>query len=354
MKSLRTFNERPQGQVLLATLLFCFIFAVLFSGLYRAGTAYIQKEASRRSGDLTALSSGAVYANGLQLVKYSNIILMGAATIDIANIAKALIPTLPEGLLAAPAIIKAADTHFRDKVQDLQDVFFGVEKPTGVYPAVIMELETHALAGDNALKNTPPVQPLLLFNTETSKLAQAAVPNMSLRFRHLDELIPEQRSAIFSLKHEGQRYFFTEAEVEPANNPRYPDQMRVKKNSPSAFSGFWVRREGENSQSDTNFIGQFIPPSLLGSLRSALHKIRLDVTHRSEPPNHTLTLWTQLPGRVGKQEINLNHICEVTVEGGGLAAWDIGEFFKVSLQKFDPASLPAIKTILGFAPHLPG
>jgi hypothetical protein len=346
MKNLRKFKEEPLGQVLLATLLFCFIFAVLFSGLYRSGTAYLQKETARRSSDLTALSSGAVYANGLQLVKYSNIILMGAATIDIANIAKALIPTLPEGLLAAPAIIKAADTHFRDKVQNLQDIFFGVDRPTGIYPLLIIESETRALARDNSLKSRPPLQPLLLFNLETSKLTQVAIPNMALRFRHMDELIPERRPSTYSLKHNGQRYFFTETQVESANNPRHPDQMRVKKDGVSPFSGFWVRRENEENESETNFLGKFIPANFSSILKEALQKIRLDVTHRSDPPNHTITLWAQLPGRVANQKTDFNQISEITVEGGGLAAWDIAEFFRVSLQKFDPAALPILKTLI--------
>ncbi|HET9870157.1 MAG TPA: hypothetical protein VFR02_06665, partial [bacterium] len=60
MRRLHPALAGPRGQVLLATLLFCFIFTVLFAGLFRSGLLYGLKERSVRACDLTALSSGAV------------------------------------------------------------------------------------------------------------------------------------------------------------------------------------------------------------------------------------------------------------------------------------------------------
>ena len=53
MKRLRRVLRQPHGQVLLATLLFCFVFTILFAGLLRSGIAYRAKTRATRSADLT-------------------------------------------------------------------------------------------------------------------------------------------------------------------------------------------------------------------------------------------------------------------------------------------------------------
>lgn len=117
-------RESPAGQALLATLLFCFIFVVLFAGLYKAGLSYIQKERALRGTDLTALSVGAVYANGLQLVRYSNVALMASVIADVVTIVAS------EGKI---------DPNLRGTVQTLQKYIFGInnngDSPgIGTYP----------------------------------------------------------------------------------------------------------------------------------------------------------------------------------------------------------------------------
>src|SRR6185369_12497233 len=94
MKNWRHFCRKPLGQVLLATLFFCFIFSALFIGLYKAGTAYLLKERSRVATDMTALTAGAVYANGLQQVRYANAVLMILVGIDAAKVGAAMAPFL--------------------------------------------------------------------------------------------------------------------------------------------------------------------------------------------------------------------------------------------------------------------
>src|ERR1700690_1443456 len=90
MIRLKKWTEKPSGQVLIATLFFCFVFFALFIGLYKSGMIYSAKERATRATDLTALSAGAVYANGLQLVRVTNAILLVFASLDIVVIAAAV------------------------------------------------------------------------------------------------------------------------------------------------------------------------------------------------------------------------------------------------------------------------
>src|SRR5579859_7596646 len=125
MRKLRAFTQKPLGQVLLATLLFCFIFLVLFAGLYKAGTAYIVKERARRSTTLTALTGGAVYANGLQLVRKSNDLLMLFVGVDLFKAGFAAAAVFAGGPLAMVEAAKAADKlNARTAVQEFQNLFF--------------------------------------------------------------------------------------------------------------------------------------------------------------------------------------------------------------------------------------
>src|ERR1035441_8532391 len=156
MTKSRNFNQNPLGQVLLATLLFCFIFIALFAGLYKAGTAYILKERSRRATNLTALTGGAVYANGLQLVREANLVIMAYAIKDAAELAKKCAEDLeasPLGLIKLAYDLAKGDPNSRGEVQDIFDRAFGVDE-TGVYPLLI-EGQAIATANENGLSVIP-------------------------------------------------------------------------------------------------------------------------------------------------------------------------------------------------------
>lgn len=138
MKELRTLSQKPLGQVLLATLLFCFIFLALFVGLYKSGIAYIGKERARRSTNLTALTAGAVYANGLQMVRESNFLLMFLVSADLYKDGLAAAAAAEGGPPAMVAAALAADkVNSRTPFQKFQSIFFGIDTPPGAYPLLI-------------------------------------------------------------------------------------------------------------------------------------------------------------------------------------------------------------------------
>jgi hypothetical protein len=356
MKSLHSLTNKPTGQVLLATLLFSFIFCALFMGLYKAGTAYVFKEKARRGSDLTALSAGAVYSNGLEMIRYTNIALMTAFAFDAGKMAAAAAPLIETPPAAIAAALQADKVNTRSAVQRIQTYAFGVELPTnvplGTYPALI-ELEGHSIAGDNGLKNSF-VQPLFLYNIETtSGLGLAVRPAMSLRFRNAGELIPQAPQALYSLSHNGQRYYFTQDQVEPAHNPRHPNQKRVRRDL-DPYGGMWVRKDNSGSNKPESGSGELV--QLLGDhksviwifshLRGLLAQVKLDVTHNTEPPDHTLVVISQFPGADGSPQKDFTQIGSVVLEGGGLAAWDVGKpRFQVHLQKKELTDLPAVKSI---------
>jgi hypothetical protein len=337
------------GQVLLATLLFCFIVCVLFAGLYKAGRIYGHKEFSRRGSDLTSLSAGAVYSNGLEMVRYTNVALMAAFSIDATKMALAAMPLIETPPLAIEAALKADKVNFRSKVQTIQSYAFGVDLPpsvpVGAYPLLI-ELEGHRIAGENGLRNDP-LWPLFFYNTETARgLHRALRPDMNLRFRTAADLLPEAPQDLYSLLDNGQRHYFTQDQVEPAHNPRHPDQMRVRQDLPP-YGGMWVRRETAGTGSGTDLSKVFGHHEMVlwifSHLRSLLSKVKLDLTHRTDPANHTLTLLLRSPGVKGRQDRELTDISSATLEGGGLAAWDIGQGpFRVHLQKKYPLDLPSL------------
>lgn len=361
MNRFRTFSGRPSGQVLLATILFCFIFSVLFIGLYKAGMTYSLKERSRRSTDLTVLSAGAIYANGLQLVRYSNVMLMLFFAADIARMGLAIapfIPGFPETIPAAVLAAKKADPHLREQVQRIQSRLFGISLPrgegspetriTGIYPLLI-EWEGHQVAGGNLLEESL-LSPRFSYNLAgTRSIPNSLKPDMALRFRTADELLPPDPSVLYSLSHNGQRFYFSESQVEPAENPRSPGQMRVRRDAPSLFAGMWVKREKEGTkESGSNPLSRYtgIGPSIWRHLKGLLSEMTLDVTHREDPPHHTLTLLGRQTGQIGKDSLTMTHLSEVVLEGGGLAAWNVADPpFAVYLQK---PTLPLAATFREF------
>jgi hypothetical protein len=347
VRKISDFNQRPLGQALLATILFCFIFVALFAGLYKAGTAYVIKEKSRTAANMTALTAGAVYANGLELVRYSNDILMVLVTLDAIKVGLAVAPFTvappPIDFAGAIATAKAVDAqNLRTPFQKIQDRVFGVETPPGAYPLLI-EGQAVATAGENGLSSLPPIY---AYNYETAKTAEEVVaPNMALRFRRASDLLPDIGREAYSLKHNGLVYHFSEEQVEPANNPRHPHQMRVKKTLISPYAGWWVKKEegsgsGPPGASVLNKIGG---NNFLNHIREFLDGFKMDVVDRDDPPCHTFSLLGDTNGTLAGLKRNFYQAAEVRVETDGLAGWDTLKPFDIYLQKVDIGAFPILK-----------
>lgn len=353
MIKIKNISQQPLGQVLLATLLFCFIFLALFIGLYRAGSAYVLKERSQRAVNLTTLSAGAVYANGLQLVRESNVILMAAAAADIMVISAKISPMIAGLPLDLPLLIPAAmaaDPKSRDKVQQVQRNLFGIGKPSGLYPLLI-EGQAWATANENGLSTLP--LPLFAYNFETATPANVMVPNMAVTFRTAADLLPELERSAYSLSHDGERHYFSDTEVEKAHNPRNPGQMRVKKNSSSPFAGWWVRKEKRIGNEEGSFLTHLAPAWALEHLRKFLKDLVLDVIDRDDPPCHTFTFLGITNSRINRVKKDLYQVGEVRVETEGLAAWDILKPYDIYQQRVDLTSFPALRTALQTAASIP-
>jgi hypothetical protein len=293
---------------------------------------------------------GAVYANGLQLVRHSNVLLMFSVAADLGMMGMAISPFIPGFPATVPAAIQAAknaDPKFRRKVQTLQSELFGIPLPGtsratdsrsprtfGIYPAW-MEWEGHQAARMNGFEATP-LNVQFFYNLPSAKQAlNCRVPSMGLRFRRADELLPASPSPLYSLFHDGQRHYFSEADIEPAQNPRDPGQKRVRLNGPSRFAGMWVRRE-KGTGNDPNPLSQGtgIGPTSWGLLRGLLKDIVLDVTHKDDPPFHNLALMGRMSRVIRGKDLNYLETSGVALSGSGLAAWDIqAPLFTAHLQK---------------------
>jgi hypothetical protein len=353
MKTLRSFSQNPFGQVLLATLLFCFIFIALFAGLYKAGTAYILKEHSRRAVNLTALTAGAVYANGLELVREANVIIMTAAGIDAAIIALKIttdLALLPAGVAKLITDAENGDPNTRGPFQNTFARIFGVDE-AGAFPALI-EGQALATANENGLSFSP----FFLYNYETGTVADVTVPNMALRFRYADEFLPEDQEATYSLIHNGQRTYFSSDQVEPANNPRNPKQMRVKESSGSTYAGWWVRKETDGSSGDLtghNPLAKLSAASKIKLIKNYLHQFKLDITDRDDPPCHTFTLLGNVNGKFGNEDKSFYQVGEVRVETYGLAAWDLLNPFQIYLTSVNIGEFPVLREALETLNRIP-
>lgn len=353
--------EKPSGQVLLATLFFCFIFMALFIGLYRAGFSYIQKEKAMRSADLTALSVGAVYANGLQLVRWSNSALMTAAIVDIVT------KVATEG---------AIDPELRKSVQIVQSSIFGINQKgdgpgVGIYP-FLMWLEGPKLAENNQLRNNwllssnklqmplPPL-PMFLFNAETSDPQWMLVPNMRLKFRTLADLLPEESQVdneeVYyrhkdSTGTDGYAYY-TLDQVEPAKDSKHQGQMWVK-GTHAYLQMTPVVTPGTGGKKEKGTFGW-----ALDNAKGFLKDFKLDVVHADDPHNHTVIVYDQLPTSQTKENstenANYHVVSEMKLVGGGLAAWDLagGNYFKVRLISIDLTRFPKIRDFVNSIPGVP-
>lgn len=349
--------RRPGGQVLAAVLLFFMAFTVLFALLYRSGIAYSMKARAVRGSDLTALSCGSVYAEGLHLVRLSNVILMSAAALDLFTMVDVFISSGgPATVPASTAAALAADPGLRKRVQDAQAIFFGIaregrEEPLGVYPFLI-HAGGLAAASDNALEIIPPLSPLILYNPETTEAIRSVFPGMALRFRTADELLPETRGqdenpACHRLRdtRSGRWVYFRPEQLEPAPGA-HANQFRVRCDLPSPYRCKYVETCGASGVT-----GRI--PGLAWALKrlgDVLKRIRLDVTHRDEPPMHTVLVGARLKAHA-HDDSPLGHASETRIVGSGLAAWDtLAPPFRPRLIPIDPERLPLLRDLASRIP----
>lgn len=348
MIQIKHWTKKPSGQVLLATLLFCFIFVTLFVGLYKSGMLYNAKEQAIRSSNLAALSAGAVYANGLQLVRLTNVALLLAAAIDILAIAAVLEITGGFSLIL-PSQFK--DLNTRKLVQDIQSVLFGINRPLGIYPLLISD-ETISVASQNGLKNTfpslnplawslpIPPSPILIFNVTTlgPDLAQAIIPNMALKFRtanFFSDTLPKPKK-IYSYKSgkTGKIHTFNSDQVELAPNSQNEGQMRVKKGSGLEGEGYFVTEQVGTGLSKLNAIV---------NIANFLAGLQLDVTDRDIPAVHNIFVYASYPVSIKDTQNNnaeIQTLSQVNVSGTGLAAWNVNDPpYQATLAPTDPVEL---------------
>jgi len=361
MIRIKHWTKNPSGQVLLATLLFCFIFVTLFIGLYKSGLLYNAKERAIRASNLTALSAGAVYANGLQLVRLTNVALLLAAAVDILAIAAVLEVT--GGLsLILPSQFK--DLNTRKLVQDIQSILFGINQPVGIYPLLISD-ETISVASQNGLKSTfpsfnplswslpIPPSPIMIFNVTTlgPGLAQAIVPNMALKFRtanfFLDTLPKPKKIYSYKSGKNGKIYTFNSDQVEPAPNSQNEGQMRVKKGVGLEGEGYFVTEQVSAGLSKLNAVI---------NLANLLAGLQLDVTDRDIPAVHNIFVYASYPTSIKDTQNNnaeIQTLSQVNVSGTGLAAWNVSDPpYQATLASTDPVELVkqlSIQTLLSQA-----
>jgi hypothetical protein len=348
MIRIKNWTKNPSGQVLLATLLFCFIFVALFIGLYKSGLLYNAKERAIRASNLTALSAGAIYANGLQLVRLTNVALLLAAAIDILAIAAAL--EITGGLsLVLPSQFK--DLNTRKLVQDVQSILFGINQPIGIYPLLISD-ETISVASQNGLKSTfpssnplswslpIPPSPILIFNVTTlgPGLAQAIIPNMALKFRtanfFLDTLPKPKKIYSYKSGKSGKIYTFNPDEVELAPNSQNEGQMRVKKGVGLEGEGYFVTEQVSAGLSKLNAVI---------NLANLLAGLQLDVTDRDIPAVHNIFVYASYPTSIEDTQNNnaeIQTLSQVNISGTGLAAWNVNDPpYQATLAPTDPVEL---------------
>ena len=345
----------------MATLLFCFIFMALFIGLYKSGMLYNAKEKAIRSSNLTALSAGAVYANGLQIVRLTNVALLLAAAVDILAIAAALEITGGFSLIIPS---KFKDLNTRKLVQDVQSILFGINQPIGIYPLLISD-ETISIASQNGLKSTfpslnplswslpIPPSPILIFNVTTlgPGLAQAIVPNMALKFRtanFFSDTVPKPKKIYkYKSRKDGAIHYLNSDQVELAPNSQNKGQMRVKKGVGLEGEGYFVAEEVNAGLSKLNAVI---------NIANFLAALQLDVTDRDIPAVHNIFVYASYPTSIKDPQNNyaeIQTLSQVNVLGTGLAAWNVNDPpYQATLAPTDPVELVkqlSIQTLLSQA-----
>ena len=311
------------------------------------------KQRAIRASNLTALSAGAVYANGLQLVRYTNALLLTAAAINLVAIFAAGDLTFGAAYLLPDsdklALIKA--------VQYIQKMLFGIDEPFGIYPLLISD-ETLSIASQNGLKNTWPTtnplswslpippSPILIFNIATldSNLAQAVIPNMALKFRNasffLAGIPKEKKMYKYESEDDGKTRYLNSDQVELARKSKNNGQMRVKTGSGLKGAGKFVTEVVSRDLSKLNKLIQF------ANLFAA---INLDVTDRDVPAIHNIYVYASYPTPLKDSQNNnaeIQTLSETRVSGTGLAAWNLNDPpYHVTIAPTDPLELVKQLTI---------
>jgi hypothetical protein len=355
MIKLQRWSTRPSGQVLVATVFFCFIFSVLFMGVYKSGLLYTAKARATRATDLTSLSAGAVYANGMQLVRLTNVILMGFLSLDLGIMLASL------SLTGGIANYFLPPMPFTKMVQTVQRVLFGVGLPTGAYPFLIFS-EANDASKDNQLTNNwpsltswnipIPPSPIFLFNFE-GNLTESFLPNMALKFRTLDLLLlklpkGDKPQRYYNRDQKtGKFRYYNANQVEDADNPKYPGQKRVIGSGKFAALEKEGEKAAEESEKAMEAEGKKVEKGALQKLKDKVayfnlfKRIPVDVTDRDDPPNHTVLVYSSFPSTgLGSTSNALACVSETSVEGSGLAAWQVNDPpYCAKLKSTDPTTL---------------
>jgi hypothetical protein len=249
--------------------------------------------------------------------------------------------------------IKTGDPDTRKMIREIQKKVFGIGFP-GLYPPMI-EAQAIATAGENHLSSFPP---LYAYNYETASDLKLLTPNMGLTIRTLSDLFPEPSPKPYSLLHNKIRYYFSSDEVESAQNPRFPHQMRVNKSSPSQFAGWWVRKEKGSDSKASEFMGSVAGNGLLQKViqefKGLFSHVLLDVVDIDDPPCHSFTMVGTMKSRIGNIDHQFYQFGECRIDEDGLAAWDlVGHPIETRLSKVDPKAFPILKDLLNRLNGLP-
>ncbi len=341
MTHIHRWSQKPAGQVLLATLLFCFIFITLFIGLFKSGLLFSAKERAIQAANLTALSAGAVYANGMQVVRLSNAIVFAIALGSVALLATGIGSVLEISSLLLGFnpfdVVKAA--------QNVQKLLFGIDEPSGLYPLLIFT-ETLSLTSQNGLKNTWPSlapstwqtpisvpSPLMLFNVASigPETLKAVVPNMALKFRDGSFLAVPKIPKLYQMNDQGKIRIYTENQVEPAKNSR--------------GATYWVKAgyvgahryvsEIKNAATDK--------ANKIATIFSTLSAMKLDVIDRDAPPLHNIFFYAAYPTTAkdpNGKNAEIQTLSQVMVTGSGLEFWKVSDPpYITTLASTDPIEL---------------
>jgi hypothetical protein len=82
-------------------------------------------------------------------------------------------------------------------------------------------------------------------------------------------------------------------------------------------------------------------------LKPLLDDLKLDITHQTKPPDHTLLLYDFLR----EKDQKFHQTTEAKIEGPGLAAWDtVSGPFRVKLVSEEFDQLPVLKDLIRQCP----
>lgn len=350
MTHIHRWSQKPSGQVLLATLLFCFIFITLFVGLFKSGLLFSAKERAIQAANMTALSAGAVYANGMQVVRLSNAIVFAIAIGTVALLATGVGSLLEVGaFLTGKNPIKLA--------QDVQKLLFGIDEPTGLYPILIFT-ETLSITSQNGLKNTWPnvfdpstwklptsiPSPIMLFNVISigPESIKSLNPNMALKLRDGSTLFKIPKLYKLVRDSDGKVFIYTQNQVEYNEGLKH---YRVKRGLENQYKT--VSEIGLKGTDQANKVIQTL---------NSLSGMHLDVIDRDDPPLHNIFFYASYPTTASDQNgknAEIQTLSQVTVSGSGLEFWKVSDPpYVATLSSTDPIELIKQSGFMAFIQNL--